>query len=68
MIRALTIRFGIMGVGVAILTVVLNLTKPDPNRIMLAVVIYLTGGALAVLRYVVAHQDEIPVRPRDPRR
>jgi len=67
-VKALTIRFGVMCVGMAILDVVLNLTNPNPNLVMLAVMVYVVGGALVIGRYCIAHEDEIPVRCRDDRR
>jgi uncharacterized membrane protein YkgB len=66
MVRALTIRFGIMAVGMAIFTTVVNLTKPDASLVMLVLIVYLGGGGFLIGRYAVAHGDEIPVRVRDP--
>ena len=66
MFRALTIRFGIMGVGVAILTVGLNLLEPSPVIVLFSVFGYFIGGSSLIARYCLAHEDEIPVRRRDP--
>jgi hypothetical protein len=63
MIRALTIRFGIMCLGAAALDVFLNLVKPAPGFAMASLVVYLFGGGLLIARYCVAHEDEIPSRP-----
>ena len=56
-----------MCVGAGVLTVVLNLTKPNPSLIMAAVMLYVGGGAVLIARYAVAHEDEIPERRRDDR-
>ncbi len=63
MIRALTIRFGIMCLGAAALDVFLNLVEPAPGLVMASLVVYLVGSGLLVARYCVAHEDEIPSRP-----
>jgi hypothetical protein len=69
MIRALTIRFAIMCVGAGALTVALNLIKPAPQLVMLAVMIYLLAGSFIIARYCLEHEDEIPTgSTRDKRR
>jgi hypothetical protein len=51
-----------MAVGVAVLTVALNLIKPAPQLVMLSVMAYVLAGSLIIGRYCIAHEDEIPSR------
>ncbi len=66
MLRALTIRFGIMAIGAGALTVALNLIEPAPAVVLFAIFGYVIGGSCLIARYCAAHVDEIPVRQRDP--
>jgi hypothetical protein len=62
MFRALTIRFGIMCLGAAGLSVFLNLVEPPAGVVLMSVFGYMFGGGLLIARYCVAHEDEIPPR------
>jgi hypothetical protein len=51
------------------LDIALNLVKPAPGLVMASLVVYLVGGGLLIVRYCIAHEDEIPSRPpRGPHR
>jgi len=66
MIRALTIRFGLMFLGVVPLVAFLNHVEPAPGLVAAAVILYEFGGVVLIGLYCAAHEDEIPVRqPRD---
>lgn len=68
MIRALTIRFGIMGLGIVPLVILANVLKAPPALIVGTYFVYMGGGALIIGNYWLAHQDEIPTRePRHDR-
>ncbi len=70
MIRALTIRFGIMCIGVAVLVALVNILNAPPALAMGSLMAYLLAGSLIIGNYIDAHQDEIPPRrpPDQPRR
>lgn len=63
MSRALTIRFGLMLLGAAVLDIVFNIVKPAPGFVGAALIVYLFVSCGLVARYCVAHEDEIPSRP-----
>jgi hypothetical protein len=63
MTGALTIRFIAMCLGMAVLTVVLNLVEPADEIVMASLVVYLVGGGLLIARYCAAHEDEMPPLP-----
>lgn len=66
MIRALTIRFGVMCLGAIPLVAFLNRVEPADGLVGAAVIFYTFGGGLLMARYCFAHEDEIPSRrPRD---
>ena len=62
MIRALTIRFGIMCVGAVPLVAALNSIEPEPGLVMASVMIYELIGSVVIGRYCLKHEDEIPTR------
>ncbi len=62
MIRALTIRFGIMCVGVVVLVALVNVLHAPPALAMGAWMAYLLAGSLIIGNYIIAHEDEIPPR------
>jgi hypothetical protein len=62
-IRALTIRFGAMALGLVALYVFLMLVKAAPDLAGSLIILYVFGGGLLIARYSVAHSDEIPPRP-----
>lgn len=64
MIRALTIRFGLMYLGLVPLIAFLNRVDPAPGLVAASVILYELGGAVLIGLYCVAHEDEIPVRRR----
>lgn len=66
MLRALTIRFGLMAVGLAALDIGLNLVDAGRGLVGLSLLVYLSCGYAWIGLYCVAHKDEIPVRRRDP--
>lgn len=70
MIRALTIRFGVMCVGVVALVALVNVLNAPPALAMGAWMAYLLVGSLIIGNYIVDHEDEIPPRrpPDLPRR
>jgi hypothetical protein len=70
MIRALTIRFGIMGIGAGALVILLNVLDAAPALAMVSLVAYLLVGSLIIAGYCVSHEDEIPmgIQRRRPRR
>jgi hypothetical protein len=68
MIRALTIRFAIMGVGLCVLVVLVNVLHASPPLAMGSLMVYLLGGTLIVGNYCIAHEDEIPTRAQRRRR
>jgi len=63
MIRALTIRFGLMYLGLVPFVAFMNHVKPAPGLVGASVIVYVFGGGLLIGRYCVAHEDEIPSRP-----
>jgi hypothetical protein len=66
MIRALTIRFGIMCIGVAALVALVNILNAPPALAMGSLMAYLLAGSLIIGNYIHAHEDEIPPRrPHD---
>jgi O-antigen/teichoic acid export membrane protein len=65
--RALTIRFGVMCFGAAVLDVILNLVRPAPGLVGASLLVYLVAGSAVIVRYCLAHEDEIPPRRRDAR-
>jgi hypothetical protein len=62
MIRALTIRFGLLYLGLVPLIGFLNRVEPAPGLVGLAMILYVCGGGLIIGLYCVAHEDEIPLR------
>jgi hypothetical protein len=62
MIRALTIRFGIMCIGVVALVALVNLLNAPPALAMGSLMAYLLTGSLLIGNYCIAHGDEIPSR------
>ena len=69
MIRALTIRFGVMILGLVAIQVPLTLIKAPPDLTGSLIIIYAFVGGLFLARYSVAHSDEIPPRlPEDSHR
>ncbi len=65
MIRSLTIRFGLMYLGLVPLIGFLNRVEPAPGIVAISMIFYVCGGGLLIGLYCVAHEDEIP--PRQPR-
>lgn len=63
MIRALTIRFGLMYLGAVPLVAFLNRVEPAPGLVAALVIVYVFGGGVLIGLYCVAHEDEIPSRP-----
>jgi hypothetical protein len=62
MIRVLTIRFAIMGVGLCVLVVLVNVLHASPPLAMGCLMVYLLGGTLIIGNYCVEHEEEIPTR------
>jgi hypothetical protein len=62
MIRALTIRFAVMGVGLCVLVVSANVLHASPPLAMGFLMVYLLGGTLIIGNYCIEHEDEIPTR------
>jgi hypothetical protein len=62
MIRALTIRFGVMCAGAIPLVILANVFDAPPALILGTYFAYMGGGALIIGNYCLAHQDEIPAR------
>lgn len=62
MIRALTIRFGVMCVGAIPLVILANVLNAPPALVLLTYLGYMGAGALIIGNYCAAHQDEIPAR------
>lgn len=67
MIRALTIRFGIMCLLAPPLVAGLNWLDLAPQLGMIALMAYCLAVSIVLGRYCLAHEDEIPVRRRNPR-
>jgi hypothetical protein len=55
-----------MTAGGGLLTIVLNLLEPAPAVVFFSIVVYTVGASSLIARYCLAHEDEIPVRRRDP--
>jgi len=64
MIRALTIRFGIMCLGAVPLVAALNSIKPEAGLVLASVMVYELIGSVVIGRYCLKHEDEIPTRTR----
>jgi hypothetical protein len=62
MLRALTIRFGLMAVGLAPLVFLVNTFNVAPGLALVALLAYMAAGVLIIGNYCVAHEDEIPMR------
>lgn len=69
MIRALTIRFGIMCAGAVPLIILANVLSAPPALILGTYFVYTIGGALIIGNYCIDHEDELPTRSqrRQPR-
>jgi hypothetical protein len=63
MIKALTIRFGLMCLLAPPLVAGLKWIDPAPQLGMIALMTYVLSVVLVIGRYCLAHQDEIPSRP-----
>lgn len=69
MVRALTIRFGVMSVGASLLVIFVNVLHLQPDLAGLLFLVYMTVGVLIIGKYCLDHEDEIPTRAeRRPRR
>ncbi len=68
MIRALTIRFAVMCVGVSALVILANILSVHPALAWVALLAYMAAGALIIGNYCVEHEDEIPTRAERRRR
>ncbi len=68
MTRALTIRFGLMWVGLCALVVLANVFHASPGLAMGSLMVYLLAGTLIIGNYCVDHEDEIPTREERRRR
>jgi len=64
MVRALTIRFAMMCVGVVPLVFLVNVLDAPPELAMVSLLVYMAVGALIIGNYCIAHEDEIPTRER----
>ena len=62
MIRALTIRFAVLCVGLSALVIGANLMHVTPGLAWVALIVYLTAGTLAIANYCAEHEEEIPTR------
>jgi hypothetical protein len=62
MIRALTIRFAIVCLGLSVLVVSGNLLHASPGLAGFLLFAYLIAGVLIIGNYCVDHEDEIPTR------
>ena len=60
MIRGMTIRFAIMGVGFVPFVWAANYFEPAAGIVMAALIAYVTGGSFLVGNYIIDHEDEIP--------
>jgi hypothetical protein len=62
MVRALTIRFAVMCVGVTPLIFLGNALNAPPVVAFLSLLIYMVVGVLIIGNYCIDHEDEIPTR------
>ncbi len=62
MVRALTIRFGVMSIGGGLLVVLADVLGVNPGLTSLLLFAYMAVGALIIGNYCLDHEDEIPTR------
>jgi len=62
MVRALTIRFGIMCLGLSALVILANVLHASPVLAWVLLLVYMVAGLLIIGNYCIDHEDEIPTR------
>jgi hypothetical protein len=62
MVRALTIRFAVMCVGVSPLIILGNAFNVPPVLAFTSLLIYMVAGVLIIGNYCIDHENEIPTR------